>query len=117
MVKLQAKYEQLLQHNSSAILMFRPLLEVDLNDILLSVDMTSQFRLPATLTSLKIAVGGLNSKDAHSSKAGLHLTHQYLCESPHHVHLKIIQAAIIFELLDLYNRAQYEDLNLRGNRK
>ncbi|KAF9550087.1 hypothetical protein EC957_001573 [Mortierella hygrophila] len=78
--------------------------------------------LPNIITTLEIVAEGawcqgLNSKDAYSSKAGRHLIHQHLFESPQHVHHKIIRGAIIFEFLDLYNRAQYEDLNLRGNRK
>ena len=53
MVKLQAKYEQLLQYDSSAISMFRPLREMDLNNILLPVDMTSQFKLSPGLDQLE----------------------------------------------------------------
>ncbi|OAQ34609.1 hypothetical protein K457DRAFT_901203 [Linnemannia elongata AG-77] len=77
--------------------------------------------LPNIITTLEIVTEvawcqSLNRKDAQSSKTGLHLIHQYLCESPHLVHLKIIRAVILFEDLDLYNRARYEDLNLGGDR-
>ncbi|KAG0297212.1 hypothetical protein BGZ96_007270 [Linnemannia gamsii] len=77
--------------------------------------------LPNIITTLEIITEGawcqgFNSKDAESSKTGLNLIHQYLCESPHLVHLKIIRAAILFEDFDLYNRARYDDLDLGGDR-
>lgn len=77
--------------------------------------------LPNIITTLEIVTEGawcqgFSSKGAESSKTGLHLIHQYLCESPHLVHLKIIRAAILFEDLDLYNRARYDDLDLGGDR-
>jgi hypothetical protein len=66
MVKLQAKHEQLLERDGIAISMFRPLRELDVHNILLPTDMTTHVRLPATLTSLKIAA------EAHSAKIHIH---------------------------------------------
>ncbi|KAG0377793.1 hypothetical protein BGX24_005436, partial [Mortierella sp. AD032] len=77
--------------------------------------------LPNIITTLEIITEGawcqsLDSTHGQSYKSGLHLIHQYLCDSPHLIHLKVIRAAILFENLDLYNRARYEDLGLGGDR-
>ncbi|KAG0279459.1 hypothetical protein BGZ95_001162 [Linnemannia exigua] len=77
--------------------------------------------LPNIITTLEIVTEGawcqtLCSAHGLSYKTGLHLIHQYLCDSPHLIHLKVIRAAILFEDLDLYNRARYEDLGLGGDR-
>ncbi|KAF9929598.1 hypothetical protein FBU30_001439 [Linnemannia zychae] len=78
-------------------------------------------QLPNIITTLEIVTKSawcqsINAKDSQSSRVGINLIHQYLCESPHLVRLKIIRAAILFEDLDLYNRARYEDLDLGGDR-
>ncbi|KAG0201562.1 hypothetical protein BGX33_010251 [Mortierella sp. NVP41] len=77
--------------------------------------------LPNIITTLEIVTEGawchrVNNTDARVNKSGLNLIHQYLCESPHLVHLKVIRAAILFEDLDINNRARYEDLGLGGDR-